>query len=86
MDPSIIETVAELVTEAATEIPTELIPEVTEVATEVIESVSEVVQTCDHIALLEALLELEAYQAGFLLFFVVVLLCYFAYKFFRMFF
>ena len=85
MDPSIIETVAELVTQAATEIPTELIPEATEVATEVVEIVTEVAQTGDYIPYLEALVEFNAYQAGFLLFFVVVVVCYFVYKFFRMF-
>ena len=85
MDPSIIETVAEIVTEAATEIPTELIPEATEAAVEVIESVTEVAQTADYIPYLEALVEFNAYQAGFLLFFVIVILCYFVYKFFRIF-
>ena len=84
MDTSIIETVAELVTEAVTEAP-ELIPEATQAATEIIESVTEVAQTADYIPYLEALVEFNAYQSGFLLFFVIVIVCYFVYKFFRIF-
>ena len=73
-------------TEAVTEVVTELIPEATEVATEVIESVTEVVQTGDYTFYLETLVQFAAYQAGFQLFFVIVILCYFGYKFFRIFF
>lgn len=57
------------------------------------ESVSQVIEVIDYTPYLE---RIEAYAnlsadasvliAGFLLFFVVIILCYFAYKFFRIFF
>ena len=70
----------------ATEAVAETIPQVTEAVTEVVEIATEVVQAGDYAAYLEALVELSTYQTGFLLFFVVVILCYFSYKFLRIFF
>ena len=77
-----IETVAELVTE----IPTDWIPEATEAASEIAEIVTEVAQAGDYGEYLEVLVQFAAYQTGFQLFFVIVLLCYFVYKLFRIFF
>lgn len=82
MDGMIAETVAELVTE----FPTELIPDATQAVAEITEIVTEVAQTCDHVEHLDALVQFAAYQAGFQLFFVIVLLCFFVYKLFRIFF
>ena len=45
-----------------------------------------VVETIDYTAQIELLVELNTLMCGFMLFFVVVLLCYFGYKFFRIFF
>ena len=50
------------------------------------EIVATVAETLPYAEYLETLIEYQNLQTGFLLFFVVVLLCYFAYKFFRIFF
>ena len=81
-----MEGMIETVTELVTEIPTEPIPDATQAVAEITEIVTEVVQTCDHVEYLDALVQFAVYQAGFQLFFVIVILCYFCYKFFRMFF
>lgn len=80
----IIETTAEVVETIA-----ETLPDVTETIPQVIE----VVETIDYTATLEQILgsvqnvEYFLYlMTGFALFFVVVCLCYFCYKFFRIFF
>ncbi|MBQ8237038.1 MAG: hypothetical protein IJZ39_02665 [Oscillospiraceae bacterium] len=68
----------------ATEALAETVPQVTETVTEAIETVTEAVP--DYIPYLQALVEYENYQTAFLLFIVVVILCYFGYKFLRIFF
>ena len=81
MDPAaIIETFPEII---------ETLPEATEAITQVIE----VVETIDYTPLLNEILtamqthtSLLGYLAGFSLFAVVAALCYFCYKFFRIFF
>lgn len=49
-------------------------------------TVATVAETAEYTEQLNKLIELNSLVAGFCLFFVIVLLCYFAYKFFRMFF
>lgn len=65
----------------------------TTAATEVVENVTQIIEVIDYT---ETLTNIQAFAnltadasvliAGFLLFFVVVTLCYFVYKFFRIFF
>ena len=50
------------------------------------DNVAIVAETLPAAEYLETLVELSTLQTGFQLFFVLVLLCYFAYKFFRIFF
>lgn len=52
------------------------------VPTEVIE----VVTQCEYVEQLDRLIEYGTYITGFLLFLVIVVLCYFSYKFLRIFF
>lgn len=80
MEPIPTETIAQ-----AAEALAETVPQVTEAVTEAIEVVTEVAQA-DYIPYLQALVEYNNYQTAFLLFFVVVALCYFGYKFLRIFF
>lgn len=49
-------------------------------------TVPTVADAAEYAEQLNQLIELNGYIAGFCLFFVIVLLCYFGYKFFRMFF
>lgn len=70
----------------ATEAVAETIPQVTEAVTEGLELVTEAVQAADYIQYLQMLVEYANYITGFLLFFVVVALCWFGYKFLRIFF
>lgn len=53
---------------------------------ETIELVTEAAQSIDYQPYLEAILNRLDYMTGFWLFLVVVLLCYFSYKFLRIFF
>lgn len=71
MSETIAETVA-AATEAVTEATEAIVPAVTEV----------IMTSEQYVVLMEYL----NYISGFLLFFVVVVLCYFGYKFFRIFF
>ena len=64
----------------------DIVPQATEAGVEVVEIATEVAQTADYTAYLEALLVNSNYVVGFMLFGVVAALCYFGYKFFRIFF
>ena len=88
--PTIMETIAETLTET---IPTETVAETIESAAETIPQVIEAVETIDYFPMLtqihQTLLSnqyLLGFIAGIALFFTVVCLCYFCYKFFRIFF
>lgn len=74
-------------------IPSETLAEVVETIAETLpqiaeatEPVTEAVQATEFIPYLEAILECQQFLTGFGIFFVVVLLCYFSYKFLRIFF
>lgn len=69
-----------------TEAVAETIAQVTEPVTEAIEYGTEAVQSADYIPYLEALTQYANWQTSFMLFLVIVVLCYFVYKFFRIFF
>lgn len=73
-------------------IPSETLAEVMETIAETLpqiveatEPVTEVVQASEVVPYLKAILECQQYLFGFGLFLVVVLLCYFSYKFLRIF-
>lgn len=63
---------------------TEALAETVPLATEAIETVTEAAP--DLVPYLEMLVEYQNYQTGFQLFFAVVVLAFFSYKFLRMFF
>ena len=74
-------------------VPTETLAEVAETiaetvpqVTEAIETVTEAAQSAEIIPYLNAILECQQLLTGFGIFFVVVLLCFFSYKFLRIFF
>ena len=74
-------------------IPSETLAEVMETIAETLpqvieatEPVTEAVQATELIPYLEAILECQQLLTGFGIFFVVVILCYFSYKFLRIFF
>lgn len=73
----ILTMVPETVVEAVAETIAETVPAVTEII--------EVAEATD-LDYLSALVELTTMQTGFILFFVIAVLCYFGYKFFRIFF
>lgn len=80
-------------TTAPIETVAETVETVTETVAETIPEVIEVVETIDYTAILEQILgstqnveQFLYYLTGFALFAVVVCLCYFCYKFFRIFF
>ena len=81
------EAVTEVMTEVATEVPVETIPEVTEAVTEGINTVvTEAMQVALTAEQFDVIAEYLSWISGFGLFFVVIALCYFVYKFFRIFF
>lgn len=91
---TVVETIVETIAET---LPPETVPQVvetiTETVTETIPQVIEVVETIDYYTILtEILTKLQSMESAalllssFALFAVVVILCYFSYKFFRIFF
>lgn len=88
--PTIMDTIAETLSET---IPAETVAEVIETTAETIPQVIEVVETIDYMPVLVQIMENSGNMEYFLylltgiaLFFTVVCLCYFCYKFFRIFF
>ena len=81
------EAATEVLTEVVTEVPAESIPEVTEAVTEAVNTVvTEVMQVALTAEQFDLIAEYLSWISGFGLFIVVVVLCYFVYKFFRIFF
>lgn len=81
-EPTVLETIAETVPEA-----TEAIIEATEAITQATEAIAESVTMVTLSAdQYRVIIEYLNYLAAFGLFFVIVLLCYFGYKFLRIFF